>query len=68
MLDTSWINVPLSDGCNIGIGVDVTETKQAEEEIRILAVTEPLTELYNRRGFMHLADQQMKTATRTIIR
>ncbi|MFH1079218.1 MAG: diguanylate cyclase [Pseudomonadota bacterium] len=44
---------------------DVTESKKQEEEIRILAVTDPLTGLYNRRGFMALADQQMKAATRT---
>jgi len=31
----------------------------------IFAVTDPLTGLYKRRGFMALADQQMKTAART---
>jgi diguanylate cyclase (GGDEF)-like protein len=44
---------------------DVTESKQLEEEVRMLAVTDPLTGLYNRRGFMTLADQQIKAATRT---
>ncbi len=31
----------------------------------MLAVTDPLTGLYNRRGFMALADQQTKAADRT---
>jgi len=34
VLDTSWVNVPLSDGSNIGIGIDITERKQAEEKVR----------------------------------
>ncbi len=29
------------------------------------AMTDPLTGLYNRRGFMALADQQLKTAKRS---
>ncbi len=33
VLDTSWFNVRLSDGSNIGIGIDVTHRKQAEEEL-----------------------------------
>ena len=32
LLDTSWVNVPLSDGSNIGIGIEITARKQAEEE------------------------------------
>jgi two-component system cell cycle sensor histidine kinase/response regulator CckA len=32
VLDTSWVNVPLSDGSNIGIGIDITARKRAEEE------------------------------------
>jgi len=34
VLDTSWINVPLSDGSNIGIGIDITERKRAEKALR----------------------------------
>jgi PAS domain S-box-containing protein len=34
ILDTSWANVLLSDGSNIGIGIDVTERKRAEEALR----------------------------------
>jgi len=34
VLDTTWTNVPLSDGSNIGIGLDITERKKAEEALR----------------------------------
>ncbi len=34
LLDTTWTNVPLSDGSNIGIGLDITERKRVEEESR----------------------------------
>jgi diguanylate cyclase (GGDEF)-like protein len=36
-----------------------------EEEIRTLAVTDQLTGLYNRRGFIALSEQQLKIAERT---
>jgi diguanylate cyclase (GGDEF)-like protein len=55
----------LPTGEVVAIYDDVTENKKREEEIRILSVSDPLTELYNRRGFMALADQQMKAAART---
>lgn len=34
LLHTSWANVLLSDGTSIGIGLDITERKQAEEDLR----------------------------------
>ena len=34
VLDTSWINVPLSDGSIIGIGIDITDRKLSEETLR----------------------------------
>ena len=40
VLDTSWINVLLSDGSNIGIGIDITERKRAEQNLK--ASTEQL--------------------------
>jgi len=52
----------LPTGEVVAIYDDVTEKMKREEEIRILSVTDSLTDLYNRRGFMALADQQMKTA------
>ncbi len=33
VLDTSWVHVPLSDGSTIGIGIDVTARKKAEEDL-----------------------------------
>ncbi|MBN1835201.1 MAG: PAS domain S-box protein, partial [Spirochaetales bacterium] len=33
-LETSWANVRLSDGSQIGIGIDVGERKRGEEELR----------------------------------
>lgn len=44
---------------------DITERKKMEEAIRTLSITDTLTGLYNRRGFMTLADQQIRTANRT---
>lgn len=55
----------LPTGEVVAIYDDVTENKKREEELRLLAVTDLLTELYNRRGFMTLVDQQMKAAART---
>jgi diguanylate cyclase (GGDEF)-like protein/PAS domain S-box-containing protein len=39
---------------------DITDLKRAEEEIRNLSLTDELTQLRNRRGFMLLAEQQLK--------
>ncbi|NTU42867.1 MAG: diguanylate cyclase [Nitrospirales bacterium] len=43
---------------------DITEQKKAVERIRELSLKDDLTDLYNRRGFMTLAEQQLKTANR----
>ena len=48
-----------------GIMHDITDRKRMEEEIISLSITDHLTSLYNRRGFMTLAEQQMKIAERT---
>ena len=34
VLDTTWTNVPLSDGSNIGIGIDITERRKAEQALQ----------------------------------
>ena len=49
---------------SMAVLTDITERKSLEEEIRALSLTDPLTNLYNRRGFLHLAEQQLKVAAR----
>ncbi len=34
VIDTTWANVKLADGISIGIGQDITERKQLEEQLR----------------------------------
>ena len=48
----------------VGICHDITERKATEEMLRSLSLTDDLTGLYNRRGFMVLAEQQLKLARR----
>lgn len=55
----------LPSGEVVAIYDDVTENRKMEEEVRMLAIMDPLTGLCNRRGFMTLADQQIKAADRT---
>lgn len=43
---------------------DITELKRTEEELRALTLVDDLTGLYNRRGFITLAQQQLKIARR----
>jgi diguanylate cyclase (GGDEF)-like protein/PAS domain S-box-containing protein len=45
-------------------GEDITERKRTEEELQALTLLDDLTGLYNRRGFMNLAEQQLKIADR----
>jgi diguanylate cyclase (GGDEF)-like protein/PAS domain S-box-containing protein len=47
-----------------GIARDITEHKMMEAEILALSITDQLTGLYNRRGFLSLAEQQLKLAKR----
>jgi diguanylate cyclase (GGDEF)-like protein/PAS domain S-box-containing protein len=44
---------------------DVTETVELRERLRSLSVSDGLTGLYNRRGFVDLAEQQLKRADDT---
>jgi diguanylate cyclase (GGDEF)-like protein/PAS domain S-box-containing protein len=44
---------------------DITERKRMENELRTLSLKDELTGLYNRRGFLTLAEQQIKRADRT---
>jgi diguanylate cyclase (GGDEF)-like protein/PAS domain S-box-containing protein len=48
----------------LGHAQDVTELKREQETARRLSFTDDLTGLYNRRGFLMLAEQQLKLARR----
>jgi diguanylate cyclase (GGDEF)-like protein/PAS domain S-box-containing protein len=48
----------------VGIGRDITARKQKEEALRSLTLVDDLTRLYNRRGFLTLADRHLKLAMR----
>lgn len=43
---------------------EIAHRKRLEEELRVLSITDPLTNLYNRRGFLVLGQQQIKLAQR----
>lgn len=66
----SWRNTLLKDksGRIIGTlssGEDITERKRLEEALKEMAITDELTGLYNRRGFLILSQQQLKLAVRS---
>jgi diguanylate cyclase (GGDEF)-like protein len=68
-----WLNVritALADGRGRDAGRlvvlrDVTERRQMVETIRTLSLTDELTGLLNRRGFITLANQQLRSSRRT---
>ena len=47
-----------------GVLEDITKRKQKEDRLRALSLVDDLTGLYNRRGFMTLAEHQLKIACR----
>jgi len=51
----------------IGLSIDITDPKRAEDAAQVLALTDELTGLNNRRGFMTLAEQQIRIAKRTLM-
>ncbi len=62
----SWLlhqAVPTADGVAITIR-DITERKREELRLRRASLTDHLTLLYNRRGFMTLAEQHLRIARR----
>jgi diguanylate cyclase (GGDEF)-like protein/PAS domain S-box-containing protein len=59
--------VKVSDSKIIAVSIiskNITELKHLEEELLQLSLTDELTGLYNRRGFLTLAEQQLKMAKR----
>jgi diguanylate cyclase (GGDEF)-like protein/PAS domain S-box-containing protein len=46
------------------IVADISDRKQAEEALKALSLVDALTGLYNRRGFLTLAEQELKVAQR----
>ena len=47
-----------------GIARDVTERREQEQALRSLTIIDDLTKLYNRRGFLTLAERHLKLAVR----
>jgi diguanylate cyclase (GGDEF)-like protein len=54
----------LASGEIVAIFDDVSDRKKMEAEILTLSITDPLTGLNNRRGFLSLAEQQLKLSER----
>lgn len=46
-------------------GIDVTERRKMEKHLAAMALTDQLTDLYNRRGFINLAERQLKYSKRS---
>jgi PAS domain S-box-containing protein len=57
--ETSWANIKIPDGRQVGIGLDITERKKAEEEIRIKE--EILQAFFERSpGILNLFDKDLR--------
>lgn len=48
----------------IGVNWDVTEARVQAEQLRLLATTDDMTKLYNRRRFIELVEQEMERSRR----
>lgn len=46
-------------------GADITRRREMEKELEAMALTDQLTDLYNRRGFFTLATRELKRAERS---
>lgn len=66
LLKASWVRhqvMPTSDGLAVTLQ-DISQQKREELRLRRASFTDDLTRLHNRRGFMTLADQQLRLARR----
>ncbi len=62
----AWLShqvVPTADGLAVTLQ-DISERKREEIRLRRASLTDDLTQLYNRRGFLTLAEQQLRVARR----
>ncbi len=48
----------------LGTLIDITDRKDLEDRLKVLSMIDELTGIQNRRGFMTLAEQQIRAATR----
>ncbi|MCX8111518.1 MAG: diguanylate cyclase [Syntrophorhabdaceae bacterium] len=60
-----FIPVQLATGEHIISCEDITEQRRLEEHLKSMSITDELTGLYNRRGFITLSEQQLKIADMT---
>jgi diguanylate cyclase (GGDEF)-like protein/PAS domain S-box-containing protein len=59
------INATLDTDIISGMALDITKRKELEDKLQAVAITDDLTGLFNRRGFITLAGQQCKLADRS---
>ncbi len=52
----------------VAVARDISERKDAEAKLRSLSLRDPLTNLYNRRGFLERADSMLRLAARQQVR
>ncbi len=48
----------------IGVNWDVTESKEKEEQLRLMATTDDMTKLHNRRYFLELIEHEIERSAR----
>lgn len=67
-IDQTFYPVFNSEGAVVRIavfGMDITERRKMEQDLETMAFTDQLTGLYNRRGFINLASNQLKISKRS---